>query len=381
MLRIAGIFMNDYALCFSSSSDSGEAFAANLEQIRKKADGRAPLLVIFFSGLKNFEFYSRKFHDTFPRSTVLGATSSIEFCSCGTGEHSLSSVAFFSGMEVSSGILHNIRRFPMHDVNNVRAAFDSLDDTRNTICLEFTAAFANTEELVLDTFSSVLRGTGIPVCGSTAGAEPGCTDTLVSLDGEISDDACVFVFIRNLCGKIFLYRENIYRPTSCSFLVTDVDCDERIVYELDHRPAAAALSGNLNIPVEKLAEFLSSHPFGRMNGRGIYVTDVADVLPDGGIALYSGIYNYSKLVLLELGDTAAIWKRTTADVHAAIPKPSFTFVVNCLNRTKAALSTGRFDEFADVLRTEFGNYIGISGYGEQADFVHFNRAMLLAVFE
>ena len=39
-----------------------------------------------------------------------------------------------------------------------------------------------------------------------------------------------------------------------------------------------------------------------------------------------------------------------------------------------------FGEFVNMLRN-YGNFIGISGYGEQLNFIHLNQTMILLVFE
>ena len=39
-----------------------------------------------------------------------------------------------------------------------------------------------------------------------------------------------------------------------------------------------------------------------------------------------------------------------------------------------------FGEFVNVLRN-YGSYIGLSGYGEQLNFIHLNQTMILLVFE
>jgi hypothetical protein len=112
--------------------------------------------------------------------------------------------------------------------------------------LEFSTAKGKSEELVLDTFVSILEPLNIPVFGGNAGVEDG-KETLVSLNGKVYENACVFLILRNLRGKIFLYKENIYRPTNHFFIATDVNIDDHIVYELDKKPAAEVIAQTLGI--------------------------------------------------------------------------------------------------------------------------------------
>ena len=40
-----------------------------------------------------------------------------------------------------------------------------------------------------------------------------------------------------------------------------------------------------------------------------------------------------------------------------------------------------FSEFTDTLKNNYGNYIGVSGYGEQYNITHMNQTMILVLFE
>lgn len=365
-------------IAYSSEKDCRSAVDEVSRQIAKNG---VPKLILFSSDYENFTFYSEALSEQFMHSTVIGMTTYIGFSSKGYGEGDLTAMALASGIECAAGVLPEITRYPMKYTSRIETAVDGLSSGENCCCLEFTTAFKGCEELVMDTFRYVLEPKGIPVFGSSAGAGEGIKRTLVSLDGITYDEACVFVIIHNINGKVVLYRENIFRPTEHFFVATAVDCDERKVYEYDGKPAAAVVANALRVPVEELPERLVRHPVGRVEGKNIYITENDDVCADGALTYYARIYNYTKVVLLEPDDIEKVWEATERYVKQKLGMPSFCIIVNCLARSRYFLEENKFNAYNSRLEKGYRNYIGISGYGEQMNFQHFNQTMLIAAFE
>jgi hypothetical protein len=263
---------------------------------------------------------------------------------------------------------------------HIKQALDKLSSFENTCCLEFVTSFGKGEELVLDTFEEVLEGTGIRVAGGSAGAPAERRESFVALGKDLFKQTCVFVFIHNLEGKIGFYRENIFKPTSLRFTATHADCEDRIVMEYNEEPAAEILSRSLNVPVDKLKETLELHPMGRIADGGINITETDEVYPDGSISYFATIYNHTKMLLLETDDIKRVWYETVQRVKNDFEKPSFTISINCLSRSKLFEKQNSFGEFVNILRN-YGKFVGLSGYGEQLNFIHLNQTMILLVFE
>ena len=40
-----------------------------------------------------------------------------------------------------------------------------------------------------------------------------------------------------------------------------------------------------------------------------------------------------------------------------------------------------FEEFTKVLKTNYGDYIGIAGFGEQMNFMQLNQTFIILIFE
>ena len=78
-----------------------------------------------------------------------------------------------------------------------------------------------------------------PVAAETAKA-PSDVHFCVAWQGRLYEDACIALILKNMRGRILLYREMFYevRPGTPMHLATKVDPERRLLIELDDRPAA-----------------------------------------------------------------------------------------------------------------------------------------------
>lgn len=365
---------------FSEKESPQEVINDILSQI--DAAGKSPKLIVFFAAnAQNFTFYAEQIKKAYPETTSIGSTSYCNMNSKGFCKNGASALVVFSGIECSGGLIFSIDRHPLMYVEHIKKAMNGISSLENTCCLEFCTAFTNGEELVMDTFNSVLKDTDIPVVGGSAGRNDDEVNSLVAFDGVVYQKTCAFVFIHNLNGKIKYCRENIYKPTSLCLEATDVDCDDRVVYEYDYKPAADVLAQALNVELEDLPELLPKHPTGRIAGENIYIAEANKINEDGSISYFSRVYNHQKTVLLELDDIDTVWKSTMKEIHKSVPKPSFSIVINCLSRTKLFEKENRIQDFKKILSNNVGPFVTLSGYGEQMDYVHLNQSLVLLVFE
>ncbi|MBE5961654.1 MAG: hypothetical protein E7256_09785, partial [Lachnospiraceae bacterium] len=251
----------------------------------------------------------------------------------------------------------------------------------DTICLEFSNALISCEELVLSTLNSVLAKKNIPVFGGSAGDKGRAEKTLISLNGTIYQNGCAFVLIKNLGGKIRLYRENIYKPTGHQFIATKVDERNRVVYEYNNQPAAEVMAKAMGVSLEKLPPYLDSYPLGRIIGNEMYITANEAIRERRSMGYHARVYKNAKMALLEPDDYRAVLKKTREKVKEENKKPSLSLMVNCLARSMLFEADGYLNQFATEMGEALGQYIGFAGYGEQLREQHFNQTMILAVFE
>lgn len=359
-----------------------KAYPLILEQLKEDGELITPVLVIFSSDNTNFGWYSRMLSNSFPDATVIGMTSNMMYSPEGVGRTGLNVMAVTSGISVSSGVVFEVSRYPRRSSDSIISALDGID-RENTVCLEFNASAGNCEELVMDTFHEIMKDTGIPLCGCTAAAAVNPDrPSSVSLNGILYMDACVFALIHNEAGRIGIIKENLFTPTKHFFTATDVDCDERKVFEFDHKPATGVVASAMQIPEEDLGADSFYHPVGRLENDDLNIISVHELFADGSMSFFSRIYNQTRVMLLDPVESLEDkWEETSQRVHELIPDPAFTFVINCFLRTKYFTEIGRMKDYNDTLIKDYGTYIGVSTYGEQFAYRHINQTALMLVFE
>jgi hypothetical protein len=365
----------NYKVGKSSKGDLNEAIAEATMGLE------SPKLILFFSNVEHFEVYTEKMKDKFANSIVIGATTFAGFCRDGAYKDALMVMGIEDGIECYADVLEEVDRYPLKYVDRVTDCVNKFHDTSNTVCFEISTALISCEELVLSTLNSVLEEKKIPLFGGSAGDQGRAERTMISFNGTVYNNACAFVIIKNLKGRIRLYRENIYKKTEHYFTATKVDVRNRKVYEYDNKPAAKVMAKALNTTVENLPKYLDSYPLGRIIGSDMYITANQMVTKNDGMSYHARVYNNSKMVLLEPDDYKNVINETIDKVKKDVPNPSLALMINCLARSMLFENDGYLNEFAKKMSSALGNYIGFAGYGEQLNEQHFNQTMVLAVFE
>ncbi|MCQ2587660.1 MAG: hypothetical protein MJ174_06050 [Treponema sp.] len=371
--------MQRCVVAYSSQEQPENAFDEVVKKL--KSNESEPILIIFFSTEKDFWYYSKNIKQTFPNATTIGSTTYRNLTSKGHGTEGFSAMAIYSGIEVTSGVLFYIDVYPANYVNHVKQAVKGIENEENCCCVCFSTAVYGKEGLVLDTLKKGFNGKKIPIIGGSSGMSNLDNYGIVSLNGDIYKKTAVFAIIKNLNGKIIFTRENIFKRTNHTFKTTDVDCEECRVYELDDKPAANAISEATGIPVSNLTEYFTTHTMGRIINDDPFITEVNKIYEDGSISYFATIYNRSNVALLELDDIENVWKKTNAALKEKLENPSFGLVVNCYARTRLFEKMQLLDKFIDILKSDCGNFIGVTGFGEQLRSDHMNQTMVLALFE
>lgn len=365
----------DYKIGKSSNNNINDA-------IKEATVGlKNPKLILFFSGVDEFQAYASEIKKEFPEAITMGATTFAAFCKDGAFKDTLMVLGIENSIKCEASILEEVDKYALKYVERVQECASQFNKPENTICLEFSSALISCEELVLSTLNSVLAKKKISVFGGSAGDRGKAEKSMISLNGEVYSNACVFVIIENLNGKIKLYRENIYKPTKHYFKSTKVDVRKRIVYEYDHKPAAKVMADSLGVTIKELPKYLDSYPMGCIIGNEMYIIANNTIVNGDGMEYHARIYNNSQIVLLEPDDYKEVIKSTLEQVKHECGSPSLTFMVNCLARSILFEGDGFLNEFATKVGGSLGNFVGFAGYGEQLNEQHFNQTMVLAVFE
>ena len=341
---------------------------------------QSPKLLIYFTSKDKFLECTKCIHQLFPNCITIGSSCYRQFTKGSVTQDAIVVLSIDQDFECAAGVLHDIDTYPVKYVDTIQTAIHSLSSTSNTLCMELGIGLTNSEEKVLSTLNSVLDTYNIPLFGGTSADNGEFKLTYVGLNGQAYTNSCVFVLMRNKSGRVHIYKENIYQPTSHTFTATKVDLQNRIVYELNHKPAAEVLAKALGVSVQALPKHFDTHPMGRIVGKDIYISANKYITPEKGIAYYSRIYNNSKLVLLEPKDYKEELKNTLNCIKKDFPKYSFAIMINCVARTVLFENEHFLTSFVTQVG-ERGDYVGLACFGEQYNHYHFNQTMVFAVFE
>ena len=338
----------------------GSSRSGNLEEaVRGIHD---PKLLILMSNANQFE----KHFPGVPSLGCIGTSYEKNVCAGGVA------VTAFTGVEVSTGVLRSVSTMPVRDIKTFEEKLKSVHpEASNTVCIDLCTG---NDAAVLTTTSTVLAEKKIQLVGGTG------EDGKVSVDGQIYDDADVYAFVKNLGGKVKVYKENVYRPMDeFRFIASDTDRTNYYVGKLNGKSAKRVYMESLGIPESKIAEQTFENPFGKMIGQDMCIISVKEVVGEG-LSCYRQINNSDVLTLLELRDYREIVKDTIDQIRSDFSHISAVYSINCVFRYLVFERNGTTQDYLNQMGS-LGDHCGLVGFGEHNNDQFVNQSMTCVVFE
>jgi diguanylate cyclase (GGDEF)-like protein len=363
-----------YCIGFSEEENHRKAVADVLNQI----DNDEISFILYFSDSERFEDVTKEISSFLPDVKTMGSSTYLVISSKGIGKKAIGVLALYSDTFVSLGLLPDITVFPFQYIQNVADVLATLPLDKKSICFEITSAFKNGEERILDIFHKVV-GDSVELFGGTAGNDSKSKETFVAQNGVVYNNACVFAFL-SIEMDVFINREHVFRQTNKIFTVTDANPDKRVIFTLDNVPTAEALSNELSIPQNSLKDYLTLHPIGHIINQNQYIIEPLNINEDGSISFFAQVFKHSRVAVFEENNVTDVFENTKAVVKKAVKNPSFSLVVNCMARSKRFEELNCIDSLKNSLDSYCGEYLGLSGYGEQYSTHHFNQSLITATF-
>ncbi len=339
-------------------------------------------LVVFFTSTKyDFGMVSKLMKENFPGSDVIGCTTSGEIGPQGFTEGSISAMSMAAdNFETSTYLMKNIKNkaiFAKNDLVNAGQKIGiSSYDSKNGFIITLIDGLQASEEKVMNILGNCFSN--LDIVGGSAGDDLKFNGTFVSANGEVCQDAAVITFVRT-SKKFFLYKENIYVPTDIEFKVTKADINNRLILELDGKPAAEEYARVLGISIDQLPDYFTSNPLGRIFMNSVWITSSKSVGDNGSINAYSAITQNSIVKLLKPIDAVAEAKKTVQVINEKLPDCKGIILFNCILRylqfKKENICTEISSEFL-----KFGSVCGFNTYGEQFNKLHVNQTLALIAF-
>lgn len=331
-----------------------------------------PNFIILISGTKDsFKMQVQELERTFPGIPSIGCVAK-SYHGPSMNETGITVTAFSGNVQAVTGIMTHVSTMPMKCIAQFQRNMQEIGgDKEHTVCIDYCCA---NDECVLASFKTVLSSKDISITGGTA------PEDIVSCNGTIYHDACCYAFVKNNDGKLKVYKENIYLPTTKKHIVTKAIPSKYIICEFDGKPAEDIYAQELKIAPTAIIEQTFQNPLGRMVGNNIFITSLRERMNNKTFSCYRKINPKDKICILELGNYEAIIQDTIHQIEQDFPKRSGILSVNCILRYlffEQRHFTSTYLSMMDVL----GPHSGLIVNGEHFNNQHANQTMSCVVFE
>lgn len=358
---------------FSSSPDEAVAVRELAEQIKQPEMSA----VIFFASSKyDLEKLGDELKQTFA-VPVVGCTTSGEITPQGYREHSITGVSLADAqLEV---LIHEIRPLSCLDVSRIEDIATSVKGRLSAAKREdpATAAFglllidglSTMEEQVIAQLNHHLLS--VPLIGGSAGDDLAFHKTYVYVNGRfVSDCATVAVFITTLPFKTFKMQHFV--PTDKKLVITRADPNQRIVYEINAKPAATEYANLLGLNIDDLQPMVfTKYPVMLKIGGEYYVRSIQKVNADGSLTFFCAIDEGLVLTLSEGIDLVNNLEDTLGRAADSVPNPQLIIGCECILRRLEVIEKNLTETVGTIMARN--HVVGFHTYGEQFDSVHVNQ--------
>jgi len=349
---------------FFGRSDSGNLREALAGLINPKG-------IIMMCQAEKFEENVQKLEEAFPGVPSIGC---IGMCyDSKVVEKGVGISAFEEGVEAVSGVLRNVSVFPANDIaefnDNIKKIKPGND---NTFCVDFCSG---NDACVLTTISGALKKNGISLVGGTGDAGK------ISVNGKIYENAAAYMFIKNVSGKVKVYKENIYQPydEAIRLVASDTDKSKYYIGELNGRSAKSVYMDILKIKEDDITTQTFKNPFGKIVGDDICIVSIKEVMGKG-LCCFRQVNDSDVLTILKLKDYKQIAEETISNIKKDFPKISGVFSVNCLFRYLLFSENGVMQDYLNQMNV-LGVHCGLVGYGEHYNNQFVNQSMTCVAFD
>ncbi|ATP39274.1 hypothetical protein CSE16_04035 [Solibacillus sp. R5-41] len=348
---------------------------------------KEPGLVLFFaSTVYSFEKLTELFKEKYPQAQIVGVTTTGEIGPQGYSESSLSAQSFSKSFGKAKAVLmKDIVKYPIFDRENIVQAAKSIGIQVTSKMIEkeglglvFPVGLKAGEEKMLSVVNSIFQYDGFPIFGGTAGDDAKFVMTKVSVNGEITTTGGAAIFLKPVV-EFYIHKENIFKSTGKQVKITKADPEKRIVYEMNHRPAAEVYAKLINVPKNELGKHFALHPLGRKFNHDFLIASPFEAKSSGEVEFYCQVYEGAIVDILEPKNPVLEMEKTIADFTNRFTELHGVLGSNCILRKLQFQNEQLFSKLNTQLSV-LPNLCGFSSYGEQLNKSQLNQTLLLIGF-
>ncbi len=363
----------------STATDTNAIVADLTAAIRPETTS---LLSVFFSARHNGGELADALQKAYPDSLIIGCSTAGELTDRGFTEQGVSAVGLDNTVvgRAAVAVAENCNTDPapirkaLADITSSLGVDVNRIDANKYLGLVLTDGNSGHEEFVMDTLAG--EAFALTFVGGSAGDDLAFKQAFVLCGGKVYSHTAVLALIE--CARPFtIVKTQSFRPTGKVWEVTKADVKNRVVHELDGRPAADVYAEALGIPVSSITDRFMSNPIGLLVGSDPYVRSPQQREGEHAIRFYCQVAEGSRVHLLEARDMVADTKRDLAAAREKLGSLSGMLVFNCILRYLDAKNQGITEAlgrcYADVPAA------GFNTYGEQY-LGHINQTATVVCF-
>lgn len=329
------------------------------------------LIIICSSDKETFQDKVTELELLFPGVPSIGCVGQ-SYAGTDVVESGLTVTAFCEGVAVKANVLEEVDSMPVKYVKRIEKDMKEIGGSAdNTVCIDFCAG---NDECVIATINSVLEKKKIPLTGGTA------WEGTVCCNGRVYENACAYALVKNLHGKVKVYKENIYTPTDTQYLVTKAVPEKYMIKELNGQPFADVYTRDLGIQEKDIETQTFVNPLGRIIGDEVYIVSLRELQPDKSIICYRKVNPKDRLSIMQIGDLKAIYKSTIERIKGDFGKISGVYSINCAFRYILFQQNNCVNDYFTEM-SKLGSHSGLIGLGEHYMKQHTNQTFSCVVFE
>lgn len=362
----------------SASSDSRQA----VDQLVHGVEDPDPAVIVFFAHVDHDpEVLAEGFARGFPRAQVIGCSGNGSFCNHGHGKTGAVAIALERAHVVrASAALAPLGSTPQEVEAGVRAAAASMSDAfgdplrhldpAKHVGLALLEGASGREELINEILGYVAPTIGF--VGGSAGDDTRFERTWVVCNGEAVDRGSALMMLELACPFTVL-KTCHFQATSREVEVTSASPSERIIYELDGRPAAEFFAEVIERPVAELGpvDFLA-HPLGLMIDGKPWLRSIVRTTPDGGLFMACSVRSGTRLAFMEALDFLEETDAALTEVERHLGTVDGAVLFNCAARMFEAEAKGIEPQYHELLGRWV--HVGVHSNGESY-LAHLNQTL------
>ena len=372
------------ASAHSTAGTTRAAVAELIAQLETQLAGASPTAIIVFHAFAHDPMVlSSGLRERYPSAQVIGCSTAGEFVERGGSVGGVSAIALpattaraahVALADFSKGVEPGIRTAAKELARLTGADLKTLDPVRFVGIVLFDGLHMH-EEAANEALGAIAPQ--LVFVGGSAGDDLTFKETRVFHRANSSTDGAVLMLL-DMAVPFTIAKTCSFEPTKHRFTVTRADEANRVVYELDGKPALEVYAKAAGTTPDKLdGALFMKHPLGMMLDNDPWIRSPQQALPDGGLKFYCRITEGSEVHLMKGTDLVGETRRAmTVAAHAVGGTASGVIAFNCILRRLELDATKAHDAF----HATFGvPTAGFHTYGETY-LGHINQTCTALVF-